>query len=132
MTPDEIRLTLEYTSTMSELTPEEQAVIINKATETPFSGDLLYEDRVGIYICKQCGVKLYESATKFEASCGWLSFDESINGAVKRSLDDDGHRIEITCMNCGGHLGHVFEGEGFTSKNTRHCVNSLSLKFSPK
>jgi peptide-methionine (R)-S-oxide reductase len=114
---------------LKQLTLEEGRVILEKGTEPPFSGD--YEDHweKGVYICKQCGAPLYTSDTKFNVHCGWPSFDEEIEGAVTRALDIDGRRVEITCSQCGAHLGHVFEGEGFTQKNTRHCVNSISLEF---
>ncbi|NLD64634.1 MAG: bifunctional methionine sulfoxide reductase B/A protein [Bacteroidales bacterium] len=116
----------------NDLTAEESKVIINKATEYPFTG--LYEkyEARGTYLCKQCGSALYRSEAKFDASCGWPSFDDEIDGAVKRVRDADGMRTEIVCASCGGHLGHVFTGEGFTPKNTRHCVNSISLDFVPE
>jgi len=116
----------------NDLTAEESKVIINKATEYPFTG--LYEkyEARGTYLCKQCGSALYRSEAKFDASCGWPSFDDEIDGAVKRVRDADGMRTEIVCTSCGGHLGHVFTGEGFTPKNTRHCVNSISLDFVPE
>lgn len=116
---------------LKQLTPQEARVILNKGTEPPFSGD--YEDHweMGTYYCKQCGAALYTSDSKFNARCGWPSFDQEIVGAVSRTIDADGERIEITCSRCGAHLGHVFEGEGFTDTNTRHCVNSIALKFSP-
>ena len=116
---------------MRKLTEEEKRVIINRGTEPPFSGK--YNDffKNGTYICKQCGAPLFRSESKFKSGCGWPSFDEEIKGAIKRLKDEDGIRTEIVCSNCGAHLGHVFEGEGFTLKNTRHCVNSISLDFIP-
>jgi peptide methionine sulfoxide reductase msrA/msrB len=115
----------------NDLTSKEKDIIINKGTERPFTG--LYDGfkEKGTYLCKQCGNALYHSESKFNSSCGWPSFDDEISGAVKRIPDPDGKRIEIQCAGCGAHLGHVFEGEGFTSKNTRHCVNSVSLDFVP-
>ncbi len=113
----------------NELTPEESYVIDTKGTERPFSGK--YNDfyEKGTFLCKKCSTPLYKSENKFSSGCGWPSFDDEIEGAIKRIPDSDGRRVEIVCASCGGHLGHVFEGEGFTSKNTRHCVNSISMTF---
>ena len=117
---------------LNELTKEEKRVIIDKGTEMPFTGEYEHERRKGLYICKRCNAPLYKSESKFDSGCGWPSFDQEIKGAVKRIKDADGARIEIQCANCGAHLGHVFEGEGFTKKNTRHCVNSISMNFIPE
>lgn len=113
----------------NKLTKEEEAIIVNKGTERPFTGALLENKEKGTYLCKRCNAALYRSEDKFESYCGWPSFDDEIKGAVLRLPDIDGRRVEIVCAKCNGHLGHVFEGEGFTAKDTRHCVNSLSMKF---
>ena len=114
-----------------ELTPEEERVIINKGTEAPYIGKYVKNKDKGTYVCKRCQASLYSSDSKFDSHCGWPSFDDELPGAVKRIPDADGSRTEIICNNCGAHLGHVFIGEGFTDKDTRHCVNSISLEFIP-
>ena len=115
----------------NKLTKEEEEVLVHKGTEPPFSG--MYDDfwLRGTYVCRRCNAPLYRSESKFDAGCGWPSFDDEIPGAVKRIPDQDGVRTEIICANCGAHLGHVFIGEGFTDKDTRHCVNSTSIIFIP-
>ena len=114
-----------------KLTKEEETVIVHKGTEMPFSGKYFAFWEKGTYVCKHCGAPLYRSESKFEANCGWPSFDDALPGAVKRLPDPDGVRTEIQCAGCGAHLGHVFAGKGFTEKNTRHCVNSISMDFVP-
>ena len=117
---------------MNKLTPEEERVIVHKGTERPFSGEYDHFFKDGTYVCRRCNNPLFTAQAKFDSGCGWPSFDENFPNAVKRLPDPDGYRTEIECANCGAHLGHVFLGERLTDKNTRHCVNSLSIRFIPK
>ncbi len=118
-------------SMYKRLTPQEQRVIVQKGTERPFSGKYNEHFDKGVYTCKRCGAELFESLSKFRSDCGWPSFDDQIPGRVKWQPDPDGRRTEVICANCGAHLGHVFLGEGYTEKNTRYCVNSISMDFIP-
>lgn len=117
---------------LNKITPAEKKVIIDKGTEKPFTGVYNDHHKAGVYVCKRCESPLFKSDFKFDSHCGWPSFDQAIAGAVESKPDPDGRRTEIVCANCGAHLGHVFKGEAYTQKNTRHCVNSISLKFRSK
>ena len=117
---------------MNKLTAEEERVIVHKGTERPFSGEYDHFFKDGTYVCRRCNNPLFTAKAKFDSGCGWPSFDENFPNAVKRLPDPDGYRTEIECANCGAHLGHVFLGERLTDKNTRHCVNSLSIRFIAK
>ena len=120
---------MEQNAKYNKLNDYEKKVLLEKATDRPYTGEYTDNKKTGTYICRQCNNPLYESKDKFDSHCGWPSFDDEIKGAVKQIPDADGMRTEIVCNNCQGHLGHVFMGEGFTSKNTRHCVNSTSMVF---
>jgi peptide-methionine (R)-S-oxide reductase len=116
----------------NKLSPQEERVIVQKGTERPFSGEYDHFYKPGIYICRRCNAALFSSESKYDAGCGWPAFDDSYPNALKRLPDPDGHRIEIECANCGAHLGHEFLGERLTAKDTRECVNSLSIRFIPE
>ena len=120
---------MEQNAKYNKLNDYEKKVLLEKATDRPYTGEYTDNKKTGTYICRQCNNPLYESKDKFDSHCGWPSFDDEIKGSVKQIPDADGMRTEIVCNNCQGHLGHVFMGEGFTNKNTRHCVNSTSMVF---
>ena len=123
---------MDSTTKYNDLTPQQEQVLVNKATDRPYTGDYYGKKDNGLYICRRCNNPLYTSDDKFDSHCGWPSFDDEIKGSVTRILDADGRRTEIVCNNCQGHLGHVFLGEQMTDKNTRHCVNTSSILFVPK
>ncbi|HEX8557488.1 MAG TPA: methionine-R-sulfoxide reductase [Pyrinomonadaceae bacterium] len=116
----------------NQLSAEEERVIVHRGTERPFTGEYETLFSPGVFICRRCNNPLYSAEAKFKSGCGWPSFDEEYAGGVERRVDADGRRTEIICAHCRGHLGHVFEGEGFTEKDTRHCVNSVSIRFIPE
>jgi methionine-R-sulfoxide reductase len=124
--------TMDSTIKYNDLTSQQEQVLVNKATDRPYTGDYYEKKDNGLYICRRCNNPLYTSEDKFDSHCGWPSFDDEIKGSVTRILDADGRRTEIVCNNCEGHLGHVFLGEQMTDKNTRHCVNTSSILFVPK